>query len=148
MTRRDTPHFQVPLFTPVLQASPEVNSTTTSPIRDLFFGGYSARRQLHVGIRLIPTLSILMELQGWRSQIFDCRLLHNHCPEFNSVFWRLLGSTPATRRYKKRPYAVNTHGVTGLAISNARWQITPQPLHGFQFCLLEIVGLNVSYTPV
>ena len=106
-----TPHF--PLFTPSFHTSPEVNSTTTSPIRDLFFPGYSTRRQLHAGIRLIPTLSILMKLQGWRSQILDSRLLHNRCLDSKSVSLRILGSTPATRRYKVCPYPVNTHGVTG-----------------------------------
>jgi len=195
-----------------------------------------------------------VELQGWRSQILDRRLLHNRCPDSNSPAWRLLGSAPATRRYKVRPYAVNTHGVTGwrsqrldgrllhnrstdsdsvswrllgwmlatrqykvplyrtkthevavlcrggqsspggilldgcflhnhwaysnpvlwrllglipatprynvclyvvktdgvigLAIFRTRWQITPQPRAGFQFCFLEVVGLDSSYTPV
>jgi len=98
---------------PAFQASLEVNSTTTSPILNLFFRGYPARRQLHAGIRLIPTLSILMELQGWRSQMLDSRLLHNRCPDSNSLSWRLLGSTPATRRSKVRPYPITTHEVTG-----------------------------------
>ena len=52
-----------------------------------------------------------MELQGWRSQTLDSRLLHIRCPDSKSVFWRLLGSMLATRRYKVRHYAVNTHGV-------------------------------------
>ena len=54
-----------------------------------------------------------MELQGWRSQILDSRLLKIRCPDSKSGLWRLLGSMLATRRYKVRPYAVNTHGVTG-----------------------------------
>ena len=37
---------------------------------------------------------------------------------FGSVFWMLLRSMPATHRYKAHPYALNTHRVTGLTISN------------------------------
>ena len=63
-------------------------------------------------------------------------------------FGRVLGSTSATRGYKVRLYAMNTHGATGLAISNTRWQIPPQPLQVFQFSLREVIGLDGSYTPV
>ena len=63
-------------------------------------------------------------------------------------FGRVLGSTSATRWYKVRRYAVNTHGATGLAISNTRWQIPPQPLEVFQLGLREVVRLDASYTPV
>ena len=45
--------------------------------------------------------------------MLDGRLLHNHFMDFDSVFWRLSGSTSATRWYKEHPYAVNIHGVTG-----------------------------------
>ena len=117
-----------PLFIPGFQASLEVNSTTNSQIRDLFRGGHLVRRQLHAGIRFIPTLSILIELQGWRFQIRNSRLFHSRLPDSKSVSWRLLGSTPATRRYKESPQAVNTHGATGLAISNTQSQITLYPL--------------------
>ena len=40
-------------------------------------------------------------------------------------------------------YAVNTDGVIRLAISRTGWRITRQPLAGFQFCFLEVVGLDV-----
>ena len=73
---------------------------------------------------------------------------HNHCTNSRSVTWRILSSTPATRRYKAHLYTVNTHGATGLVISNTRWLITPQPLAGSQFCFLVFVGLDASYTPV
>ena len=39
-------------------------STTVRGILIRFAGGYWARRQLHAGIRLIPTRSILMEIQA------------------------------------------------------------------------------------
>ena len=52
-----------------------------------------------------------MELQGWRSQILDSRLLHNHCPDYNSDFRRLLGSTSATHRYKVRVCRIKTHEI-------------------------------------
>ena len=52
-------------------------STTVIGIPIRFSGGYWARRQLHASIRYVSTRSILMELQGWRSQILDGRYLHN-----------------------------------------------------------------------
>ena len=64
------------------------------------------------------------------------------------VLWRLLGSAVATQRYKVRLYTINTHGAIGLAIPNTRWLIPPQPLPGFRFCSLEVVGPNRSYTLV
>ena len=39
-------------------------STTAARILNLFLGGYWARRQLHAGIRYVPTRSIPMELQA------------------------------------------------------------------------------------
>ena len=52
-----------------------------------------------------------MGLQGWRSQMLDDRLLHNRCTDFDSVFWGLLGSMPATRRYKVRVCRIKTHEI-------------------------------------
>ena len=52
-----------------------------------------------------------MELQGWRSQILDDRLLHNRCTDWDSVSWRLLGSTSATRRYNVRVCRTKTHEI-------------------------------------
>ena len=86
-------------------------STTAARISNPFSGGYWARRQLHAGIKNVPTRSILMELQGWRSQMLDGRLLHNRCTDFDSVFWRLFGSTSATRRYKVRVCRIKTHEI-------------------------------------
>ena len=54
----------------------------------------------------------------------------------------------ATRRYEVALYAVNTHGATGLAISNTRRLIPPQPLEVFQFGSQGVVGLVASYPPV
>ena len=85
--------------------------TTAARISNLFSGGYWARRQLHAGIKNVPTQSILMELQAWRSKVLDSRLLHNRCTDFDSVCWRLLGSTSATRRYKVRDCRIKTHEI-------------------------------------
>ena len=106
-----SPH---PVSTPGHLTTSEINSTTTSQILAQFFGGYSARRQLPTGIRLIPTLSVLMELQDWRSQMLDGRLLHNRCSDFKSVFWRLLGIMSATCRYKVRSYRMKAQNVLDL----------------------------------
>ena len=64
------------------------------------------------------------------------------------LFGRKSGSASATHRYKVRLYAMNTHRTTGLAISDPRWLIPPQPLELFQFGLRETIGLDVSYTAV
>ena len=47
-----------------LQNSMADSSTTVRGIPIRFEGGYWARRQLHGGIRYVPTWSILMELQA------------------------------------------------------------------------------------
>ena len=47
-----------------LQNSMADSSTTVRDIQFRFAGGYWARRQLHAGIRYVPTRSILMELQA------------------------------------------------------------------------------------
>ena len=86
-------------------------STTAARVSNLHFAGYWARRQLHAGIKNVPTRSIPMELQGWRSKMLDGRLLHNRCTDFDSVFWRLLGSTSATRRYKVCDCRIKTHEI-------------------------------------
>ena len=46
-------------------------STTVRGIPIRLSGGYWPRCQLHAGIEYVSTPSILMELQGWRSQILD-----------------------------------------------------------------------------
>jgi len=40
--------------------------------------------------------------------LLDGRLLHDYLTDFNSVCGRLLGSTPATRRYKVRLCGIKT----------------------------------------
>jgi len=47
----------------------------------------------------------------------DSRFLHNRSTNLGSVTWTLLGSTPATRRYKVRPCCINTHGARPLSDS-------------------------------
>ena len=69
---------------------------------------------------------------------------------------------PASRRYKVHPYAIKTHEVVVFcggstlaefysmadSFTTARWLIPSQPLDGFRFCDLEVVGLNASYATV
>ena len=43
--------------------------------------------------------------------MLDNRLLHNRCTDFDSVFWRLLGSTLATRQYKVRVCRIKAHEI-------------------------------------
>ena len=62
-TRRNStlsPHRSHSHHQPYLEAS----STTVTGISIQFPGGYWAQRQLHAGIRYVPTRSILMELQA------------------------------------------------------------------------------------
>ena len=89
--------------------------------------------------------------------LLNGRFLHNHWVYSNSVPWRLLGSTSATQRYKVCPYRMKTHDVMvsyGGTMQVVPWRnftlwlIPPQRLHGFQFCLLEVVGLVSSYATV
>ena len=47
-----------------LQNAMADSSTAVRGIPILFAGGYWARRQLHAGMRYVPTRSILMELQA------------------------------------------------------------------------------------
>ena len=140
-------------------------STTVRGIPILFAGGCWARRQLHAGIRYVPVTSKLMKLLssievvlGSPGEILlDSRFLHNHCRYSNSDCGRLLGSTSASRRYKVRLCRIKTQDLAGLSGGETyevpwrnftRWLIPPQPLEVFQFCLREVVGLDVSYTPV
>jgi len=52
--------------------------------------------------------------------LLDCRLLHICLTDINSVCGRLLGLTPATRRYKAHSYVVNNHEVTILTKRDSR----------------------------
>ena len=87
------------------------SSTTTAPILNLIPGGCWARRQLRSGIKDVSVASILRKSLTLVSVVFidtlaipelDGRLLHNHCSDPESDCGRLLGSTPATQRYKGR----------------------------------------------
>jgi len=86
-----------------------------------FAVGCWAQRQLHAGIRYVSVASklrtSLTSVEGMLGSnpggiLLDGRLLHGYLTDSNSVCGRLLGSTPATRRYKVGPYAINTHGFT------------------------------------
>ena len=94
------------------------SSTTTARIPYPFAGGCWAHLWLRNGIRFVPIAWKLrkswsaVELIPWRISL-NGRLLHNCYTDSNSLHCSLSGSTPATRRYEVRPYAVNTHGVTG-----------------------------------
>ena len=98
------------------------SSTTAARIPILFAGGYWAHLWLRNGIRFVLIAWKLrkswsaVELIPWRISL-NGRFLHNRCTDPNSVCGLLLGSSLATQRYKVCPYAINTDGVIGLAIS-------------------------------
>ena len=92
-------------------------STTTRRIPIRFAGRCWAQRQLQAGIRYVPTRSMLMDslssVEGGLYSnpggiLLDGRLLHDYSTDSNSVCRRLLGSTPATRRYKVRTSRIKT----------------------------------------
>lgn len=58
-------------------------STTTAWITNPHSGGYWARHQLYAGITNVARQSILLKLQGWRSQWLDGRLFYNRWSNFN-----------------------------------------------------------------
>jgi len=92
----------------------------------------------------------------------SCIQLHyNYRSDPESDTGRLLGLTPASRRYKVRPCRINTHeiaiysggGVWGRLSGDAgdpraRWQIPPRPLNRPWICHLDVTGLDASFTPV
>ena len=85
--------------------------------------------------------------------LLDCRLLHNCSSDSNSVSWRLLGSFLATQWYKVRPYAIKADEVVVLCGGSTLAEFyskadSSQPLLGFRFCFLEVVGLVASYPAV
>jgi len=99
------------------------SSTTTAPILDPIAGDRWARRQLRSGIRDVSVASKPMKSLTLLGVIFigiqtipelDGRFLHDRWtnPELDSG--RLLGSTPATQRYRIHPSATFIHDVTGL----------------------------------
>jgi len=96
------------------------SSTTTPPILNLITGGCWARRQLLSGIKDVSVASKLRKSLTLVSVVFidtlaipelDGRFLHNHCSDPESDCRRLLGSTPATQRYKVRPRRIKTQEI-------------------------------------
>jgi len=92
-------------------------STTAGWILILFGGGCWARRQLHAGIRYVSVASKLRKslssVEGMLGSnpggmLLDGRLLQDYLTDSNSVSGGLLGSTPATRRYKVRTSRMKT----------------------------------------
>jgi len=98
-------------------------STTTAPILDLIAGDCWARRQLRSDIKDVSVASKLRKWLTLVSVIFidilaipelDGRLLPNHSSDPESDCGRLLGSTPATQRYKVRPRRIETQEIAVL----------------------------------
>jgi len=86
-------------------------STTTAPILNLIAGDCWARRQPRSDIKDVSVASKPRKSLTLVSVVFidtlaipelDGRLLHNRRTDFDSVCGRLLGSTPASQRYKVR----------------------------------------------
>jgi len=97
------------------------SSTTTAPILDLIAGGCWARRRLRPGIKDASVASELMKSLTIIGVVFlgllaltelDVRSLHDLWADPESDCGRLLGSTPATQRYKVRPEAPIPPGAT------------------------------------
>ena len=116
------------------------SSTTSAPILDLIQGDCWARRQLRNGIKDVPvtsklrkslTLVTVVIIAPLAIPALDGRLLHNHCSDPESDVGRLLGSTPATRRYEGRLCCIKTHesatsSENGLSTGpQTHWQIPP-----------------------
>jgi len=98
------------------------SSTTTAPILNLIAGGYWARHQLHSGIKNVSVASKLRKSVTLMRVVFidtstlaiselDGRFLHNHFSDPGSDCGRSLGSTPATRRYKRRLCRIRTQEI-------------------------------------
>jgi len=122
------------------------SSTTTAPILNLIAGDCWARCQLRSGIKDVSVSSKLRRSLTFVRVVFidtlaipelDGRFLYNHCSDPESDCGRLLGSTPATQRYKGRLCGIETQEIADLCESclyrypgdpRARWQIPPQPL--------------------
>ena len=86
-------------------------STTAGQNLILFSGGGWARNQLHASRKDIPMRSILMEIQAGDLQgpMADYSTTAGRIPILFVL--RLLGSTPATRRYKIRLCRTKTDGI-------------------------------------
>jgi len=96
-------------------------TTTTAPILDLIAGGCWARRRLRPGIKDASVASELMNSLTIMGVVFlgpvaltelDVGFLHDCGADPESDCGRLLGSMPATQRYKVRPEAPIPHRAT------------------------------------
>jgi len=87
------------------------------------------------------------------------RVLNNRLTDFDSLTSTSLFSTPATFRFKVSLCPINSNwdskrflesclGILTSRRSWTQWQIPPQRIDRFQFCHLDIIGLNASYTSV
>ena len=124
------------------------SSTTTTPILDLIEGECWARCQLRSDIKGVSVASDLMRSLTLVRVVFidplvipglDGRSLHNHCSDPGPDCRRMLGSTPATQRYKGRLCGIKTHEIADPCESclyrypgdsRTLWQIPPQSLFG------------------
>jgi len=96
------------------------SSTTTAPILNLIAGDCWARRQLRSGIKNVSvaskprkslTLMRVVFIATLAISELDGRFLHNHCSDPESDCGKLLGSTPATQRYKGRLCRIKTQEI-------------------------------------
>jgi len=145
------------------------SSTTAGPILDLIAGGCRARRQLRSGIKDVSVASKLMKsltLLGGVVFILvgtlaipelDGRSLHSRWADPGSDCGGLLGSTPATQRYKGSLCRIKAHEIANTCQSclyrypgdpRTRWQIPPQPLGRFWIRLREVVDPDAGYAAV
>jgi len=98
------------------------SSTTTGPILDQIAGDCWSRRQLRSGIKDMSVASKPMKSLTLVGVVFigtlalpelDVRFLHNRSADPGSDCGGLLGSTPATQRYKGRLCRIKTHEIAG-----------------------------------
>jgi len=148
------------------QTSMADSSTAAGPILGLIAGDCWARRQLRSGIKDVSVASKLMISLTLVGVVFigtlalpelDVRFLHNHWADPGPDCRRLLGSTPATQRYKGRVCRIETHEIADPCggclyrypgAPRARCQIPPQPLGRSWIRLRGIVGLDAGYPAV
>jgi len=123
-----------------------------------------ARRQLRSSIQDVPVALELMKLLTIMGVNLigplalpepDVRFLHSHCSDPASDCGRLLGSMPATQRYKGRLCRIKAHEITDpsggclyryAGDPRARWRFPPRPRGRFWIRLRGNVGLNASFT--
>jgi len=98
------------------------SSTTTVLIPNLIAGGCWARCQLRNGIGYVPVASKPMKSLTLVGLVFTCtlaipeldgRFLHSRLAHPGSDCGGLLGSTPATQRYKGHLCRIMTHEIAG-----------------------------------